>query len=86
MTLLEGVELDKSDVETYGEEMALELAGVRSSLKKLRSFPALKEREAQGLVSLHGLHLDIGDNKLVQLDTANGCFVPIVEDVASVPG
>ncbi|MFD0986129.1 carbonic anhydrase [Methyloligella solikamskensis] len=78
MTLLEGIELNESDVATYGEVMAMELAGVRSSLAKLRSFPALKEREAQGLVSLHGLHLDIGDNKLVQLDPAHGYFAPII--------
>ncbi|ODA66176.1 hypothetical protein A7A08_02823 [Methyloligella halotolerans] len=82
MTLLEGVELDKSDVETYGEEMALELAGVRSSLKKLRSFPALKEREEKGLVSLHGLHFDIAEGKLIGLQPDTGRFVPVVEEGA----
>ncbi|XSG81885.1 MAG: carbonic anhydrase [Methyloligella sp. ZOD6] len=80
MTLLEGVKMAQSDVESYGPEMALELAGVRSSLKKLRTFPALKQREEQGLISLHGLHFDIAEGRLVGLDPETDRFVPVVED------
>jgi carbonic anhydrase len=82
MTLLKGIELNEADVETYGEEMALELAGVRSSLKKLRTFPELKRREAEGLVSLHGLHFDIAEGRLVGLDEETDRFVSVVEDAA----
>lgn len=80
MRLLEGVEIDDEDLKTYGPEMALELAGVRASLGKLRTFPALKEREEQGQIALHGLHFDIGTRKLVGLDPDSNRFVPILED------
>ncbi|MEG6507942.1 carbonic anhydrase [Methyloligella sp. 2.7D] len=82
MTLLKGVSMHDDDIAMYGPDTALELAGIRSSLGKLRTFPALKEREAEGLVSLHGLHFDIADGKLIGLDPESDRFVAVVEDEA----
>ncbi len=80
MCLLKGVDMNEQDVAAHGSHTALELAGIRSSLGKLRSFPALKEREEQGLVSLHGLHFDIADGRLLALDPKTDRFVALGEE------
>jgi carbonic anhydrase len=83
LTLLKGVDMHEEDVAAHGAHTALELAGIRASLAKLRTFPALKEREANGLVSIHGLHFDIADGKLLGLDPKADRFVVIGEEATA---
>ena len=54
LTLLDGLKIVESDAFTYDDETAFELAGVRSSLVKLRDFPFVRKREKAGLLALHG--------------------------------
>ncbi len=75
LTLLDGLKIVESDGFTYGDETAFELAGVRSSLVKLRDFPFVRKREKAGLLSLHGLHFDLASGSLIALDEAIGSFV-----------
>jgi carbonic anhydrase len=79
LALLDGVSETDQDVATIGSETALELASVRKSLANLRSFPALKEREGDGLLALHGLHFDIGSGRLLALGDDDH-FVAVSED------
>lgn len=81
LTLLDGLEVKDGDIEAFGQETAFELAGIRQSLRNLRTFDALREREAEGLLSLHGLHFDIGSGTVIALDEAAGRFAALPEDV-----
>lgn len=80
LTLLEGLSVNDKDMEAYGPETAFELAGIRQSLENLRTFDALKEREADGLLAIHGLHFDIGSGTLLALDPTDGAFKPVLEE------
>jgi carbonic anhydrase len=79
LTLLDGVKIVESDGFTYSDETAFELAGVRSSLAKLRNFPFVRKREQAGLLALHGLHFDLGSGSLLALDKATCSFVSLGE-------
>ena len=79
LTLLDGLKIVESDGFTYGDETAFELAGVRSSLAKLRNFPFVRKREEAGLLALHGLHFDLGSGSLLALNEADGGFVALGE-------
>jgi len=54
----------------------MEMAGVRLSLRNLRSFPWVREREAVGRLKLHGAYFAISDGLLHVCDEASGRFVP----------
>ncbi|MES2095508.1 MAG: carbonic anhydrase [Pseudomonadota bacterium] len=54
---------------------ALELETVRVSLRNLRTFPCIPEREAAGTLRLHGAYFAIADGVLHVMD-ANGEFGP----------
>mgnify|MGYP000004509085 CR=1 FL=1 len=58
----------------------LERAGIRTSLANLRSFPDVKKREDDGLLSLHGAHFNIGTGMLSVLNEENGEFTPLLLD------
>ena len=79
LALLDGVSETDQDVAAIGPETALELASIRKSLANLRSFPALKEREGDGLLALHGLHFDIASGQLLALGDDDH-FVAVSED------
>lgn len=79
LTLLKGLDVKQGDVETFGEETAFELAGIRQSLANLRTFDVLKEREEAGLLALHGLHFDIGSGTVLALDEKTDTFAPLPE-------
>ena len=79
LTLLDGLKIVESDGFTYGDETAFELAGVRSSLAKLRNFPFVRKREEAGLLALHGLHFDLASGSLISLDEATGSFAALTE-------
>ena len=53
---------------------ALELEGVRTSLKNLRTFPCVQALEAKGRLGLHGTHFDIATGTLSVLNHATGKF------------
>ena len=55
---------------------AMEREGVRVSLENLRTFPWVKEREADGLLKLHGGVFAISDGVLYLCDEAAGTFAP----------
>ncbi len=56
--------------------LALELETVRVSLRNLRSFPFIREREADGRLTLHGAYFGIAEGKLQLLDNKTGAFRP----------
>ena len=80
LTLLDGLEVSESDVAAYNQETAFELAGIRQSLANLRTFPPLKAREAEGLLTLHGLHFAIGSGAVIELDEGVNSFAALSED------
>src|SRR6476620_6564098 len=67
LTLLNNVKVSEPEV-AFGEELAFELAAIRSSLANLRTFPFIREREEEGLLRLNGLHFDLASGQLVVLD------------------
>jgi carbonic anhydrase len=58
-------------------ERAMELAGVKVSLANLRTFPCVKELEAQGRLRLRGAFFAISDGVLHLLDEESGEFSPV---------
>jgi carbonic anhydrase len=61
----------------HGEDFrAMELEAVRVSLANLRTFPWVREREADGRLKLHGTYFAIADGILHVLDEASGRFAP----------
>lgn len=56
--------------------LEMELEGVRLSLRNLRSFPWLREREAQGRLKLHGAYFAIADGILHICEESSGEFCP----------
>lgn len=81
LTLLDGLDVKKVDMDDFGQEIAFELAGIRQSLDNLRTFDALRQREADGLLTLHGLHFDIGSGTVLALDEETDRFAPLPESV-----
>lgn len=56
---------------------ALEKEGVKQSIKNLRSFPFVCEREERGRLALHGAHFDIRTGTLSVLNHSRGIFYPL---------
>jgi carbonic anhydrase len=61
----------------YVERLARE--SVIQGLANLRSFPYIKDREADGRLKLHGAYFGIADGLLLALDEATGRFLPVAE-------
>lgn len=55
----------------------LELEGIKASLKNLRTFPFVREREDKGKLNLHGAHFDIKTGTLSVLNHSRGEFFPL---------
>jgi carbonic anhydrase len=55
---------------------AMEREGVRVSLRNLRTFPWIRDREAGGRLKLHGAVFAISDGLLYLCDEASGAFAP----------
>jgi len=55
---------------------AMEREGVRVSLRNLRTFPWVREREADGRLKLHGAVFAISDGLLYLCDEETGDFAP----------
>jgi carbonic anhydrase len=62
-------------------ETAVEEAAIRLSIRNLRTFPEIKRREAEGLVTISGAHLNISNGELRILDEKTGAFAPAGTDV-----
>jgi carbonic anhydrase len=77
LTLLDNLKVLETDVFAHGEEVAFELAAIRSSLANLRTFPFIKKRMNEGLLALHGLHFDIASGELIELDEASDNFAAL---------
>ena len=58
-------------------ERAMELAGVRTSLANLRTFPCVATKEARGALRLTGAFFAISDGLLHLLDETTGEFSPV---------
>ncbi len=56
---------------------ALEKEGVKTSIKNLRTFPFVAERETKGKLNLHGAHFDIKNGTLTILNHSRGEFFPL---------
>jgi carbonic anhydrase len=54
----------------------MEIEGVRLSLRNLRSFPWVRDRETAGRLKLHGAYFAISDGLLHVCDEASGEFAP----------
>ena len=77
LTMLDDLKIDESEIFEFGDETAFEFAAIRSSLANLRTFPFIKKREAEGLLSLHGLHFDLASGTLLTLDDDRGSFTDL---------
>ncbi|MGQ4273681.1 carbonic anhydrase [Terrihabitans sp. B22-R8] len=82
MDLIEGAREDAlgRDASLTGRalELATEEAGIRVSIRNLRTFPEIARREAEGTLSLHGAHLDIANGQLTAMDDETGAFAPVI--------
>lgn len=56
---------------------ALELEGIKSSIRNLRTFPFVKQAEDKGRLSLHGAYFDIATGTLGVLNHSRGEFFPV---------
>lgn len=54
----------------------LEEESIKQSLRNLRTFPFVADREAAGKLALHGCHFSIFKGQLFLLDEAEGSFHP----------
>ena len=77
LTMLDDLKIDESEIFEFGDETAFEFASIRSSLANLRTFPFIKKREEEGLLSLHGLHFDLASGTLLSLDNDRGSFTDL---------
>lgn len=55
-------------------ERAMEMAAVKVSLANLRSFPCVRQKEAEGVLALHGAVFSISDGLLHVLNEKSGDF------------
>ncbi len=56
---------------------ALEMEGVKTSIKNLRTFPFVADLEEKGKLSLHGAYFDIKSGTLSILNHSRGIFYPL---------
>jgi carbonic anhydrase len=57
--------------------LQMEWEAVKQSLRNLRTFPFIAERERAGKLKLHGGHFAIAEGLLYVLDEAEGTFRPV---------
>ena len=57
-------------------------ASIIQGLESLRSYPWVREREANGELTLHGAYFGVADGRMMVLDQAKGAFVPVIPPVA----
>lgn len=57
--------------------LEMEWEAVKLSLRNLRTFPFIEERERAGTLKLHGAHFAIAEGRLYMLDEAEDIFRPV---------
>ncbi|MET3589129.1 carbonic anhydrase [Bartonella silvatica] len=60
-----------------GQQTALEQLSIHHSLKNLETFPWIKARRGQGLLTLHGVWFDISTGELWNIEQETGCFTRV---------
>lgn len=82
MSLIEGAKEDalarNPNLKGKALENAVEEAAIRVSIGNLRTFPEIQRREAEGLITISGLHLNISNGELRALDEKTGDFSPVL--------
>jgi carbonic anhydrase len=82
MDLIDGAREDAEEREPGLQgralEQAVEEAAIRLSIRHLRTFPGISEREAQGTLTVHGAHFDIANGDLRVMDEKTGAFAPVL--------
>ena len=63
------------DFDGYCEDLGR--ASIVQGIANLRTYPWVHDREAAGILSLHGVQFGIADGALAALDQRRGCFVPV---------
>ncbi len=79
--LAERVARDNADLAEEDLRRALERAAVVESLRTLRTFPFVQEREAAGTLRLHGWFYGIASGKLSVYDAKTDAFEDVPEGV-----
>ena len=78
MSMLEDARLSvlaKHQGSTTAERLkALEMEGIKTSLKNLRTFPCIQSLESKGRVTLHGAYFEIATGTLAILNQLTGNF------------
>ena len=64
------------DIDNREAGRAMEMAAVRVSIDKLRTFPCIEEKEKRGTLKLRGAFFAISDGVLHIMDEATGTFAP----------
>ena len=64
------------DITSASAQRAMELAGVRTSLTNLRTFPCIQHKEASGQIKLIGAWFAIATGQLHVLDASTEMFEP----------
>ena len=68
----------QKELKTQAEKLrALEMEGIKSSIKNLRTFPFVKTLEDKGKLAIHGAHFDIKSGTLSVLNHQTGQFVAL---------
>ena len=68
----------QKELKTQAEKLrALEMEGIKSSIKNLRTFPFVKTLEDKGKLAIHGAHFDIKSGTLSALNHQTGQFVAL---------
>ncbi len=67
-------------------QLAMEYAGVRQSLKNLRTFPFVDQQVEAGELQIHGAWFDIGSGELRVMDPDTEVFSTAVADMDAVDG
>ncbi len=76
MTIIDEARDNVKDGDHDDMQRALELEAIKISLRNLRSFPYIAEREAAGTLRLHGCFFAIADGEMHVLDENAGTFQP----------
>lgn len=80
ISLLDGVRepvVQKHGTDGREAERAMELAAVRQSIENLRTFPCVKEKEANGSLKLRGTFFAISEGVLYHLEKDSDEFEPV---------
>lgn len=77
-----GEAVAKNEFLTAAEQQtALERISIRYSLKNLETFPWLKARKDQGLLTVHGAWFDISSGELWSMEQETGNFLRVKDEI-----